>query len=101
MEARKSITEREVVYQYSYTPETGVYAFDDTAHVRNALEVEKHYRNRIKELIQKYGAAGISYYDNPYYYNASRNSYYCPYSYGGNHSVAVVGWDHNFYVAEA
>ena len=77
------------------------YAFDDTAHVRNALEVEKHYSYRIKELIQKYGAAGISYYDNPYYYNASRNSYYCPYSYGGNHSVAVVGWDDNFYVAEA
>ena len=59
MEVRKSITEREVVYQYSYTPETGVYAFDDTASLYQATQgtplmyAVLAYKDAYKNLLSK------------------------------------------------
>jgi len=78
------------------------YAYTDLVHLRNAYWINKSNTDSIKEMILKYGAVAAS-----YKHSESRSSnyvegydgptvYYNDYNEGGNHAIAIVGWDDNF-----
>lgn len=78
------------------------YAYTDLVHLRNAYWINKNNTDSIKEMILKYGAVAAS-----YKHSESRSSnyvegydgptvYYNDYNEGGNHAIAIVGWDDNF-----
>ena len=50
----------------------------------------------IKDAIITYGALFTALFWNSGYYDGVHNTYYCPYTFGGNHAVALVGWDDTF-----
>ncbi len=78
------------------------YAYTDFVHLRNAYWINKNNTDSIKEMILKHGAVAAS-----YKHSESRSSnyvegytgptvYYNDYNEGGNHAIAIVGWDDNF-----
>lgn len=73
-------------------------AFDDMAHLQNYYNINIETNPEIaKQMVKKYGAVGISYYDDSTYFNFGTNSFYCDNdSLGTNHAVTVVGWDDDY-----
>lgn len=73
-------------------------AFDDMAHLQNYYNINIETNPEIvKQMVKKYGAVGISYYDDSTYFNFGTNSFYCDDdNLGTNHAVTVVGWDDDY-----
>lgn len=73
------------------------YAYDDAAHVKNALEYNiRENPELVKAAIIKNGAIDVSYYENSKYYNAANNCYYNNVNTTTNHAVTIVGYDDTF-----
>ncbi len=73
-------------------------AFDDMVHLQNYYNINIETNPEIvKQMVKKYGAVGISYYDDSTYFNFGTKSFYCDNDgLGTNHAVTVVGWDDDY-----
>jgi parallel beta-helix repeat protein len=78
---------------YSTTYGMSPAGLSEQKHVQEVVRLTD--MNAIKEAVMHYGAVQTSFYWQSQYYNATDHSYYCPRE-GGNHAVAIVGWDDNF-----
>lgn len=74
--------------------------YNDAAHIKNAFMVNiatASGRKQLKNMIQTYGSASASYFDDDSAYNLGNNCYYYPSTISSsNHAVTIVGWDDNF-----
>ena len=61
-----------------------------------AYYLNRDDRDAIKYSILAHGAVDAAYCAMDSYYGAVNNAYYCPYPYGANHEIMLVGWDDNF-----
>ena len=74
-------------------------AYYDDYHVQSLFRVriprgnEFEGRQEVKDLVRKYGAVAVSYYDADAYYN--QGYYYNNFNTSTNHAVTLVGWDDN------
>jgi len=68
----------------------------DVVHVQDAYVLNTADKDVIKDMVKKYGAVGISYYEDSSYYNRENYAYYNNIDTQTNHAVAIVGWDDNF-----
>nr|MCR5507888.1 InlB B-repeat-containing protein [Lachnospiraceae bacterium] len=85
-------------------------AFDDVLHVSGYYVADPvNYRDEVKELVEKYGAATIGFYSYEaeeeeatppigldHTYDEEHNSYCLPTQYEANHSALIIGWDDDF-----
>lgn len=93
-------TENEL--SYSWAPNSLIYGVDNAyAYANGGAKLENSYYidiksnpSAVKEAIRTYGAVHASYYHNSQFYSLNGYAlYYCPYAYGVNHSIAIVGWN--------
>ena len=80
----------------AYTPkELAANKCYDRDYVVNSTYFYDYDVNTIKQAIADYGAVATGIYIDEQYWDKSSQSYYCPKE-GGNHAVAIVGWDDNY-----
>lgn len=65
----------------------------DALHIQDVTVINTSDKDVVKEMVEKQGAVGVSYYSDSYYAN---NSFYNPNGTSTNHAVAIVGWDDNY-----
>lgn len=80
---------------------SSAYANDfDVAHLQNAyiipLTTAAEDMNNVKSAVMELGAVGVSYMHDGWFFNYENSAYYCPYDYGTNHAVAIVGWNDDY-----
>ena len=67
----------------------------DAAQVTDVEWIPTSNAAAVKQAILDYGAGSFSYYHDDAF-ETTGGAFYCPYSYGTNHDVTVVGWDDNY-----
>ena len=91
--------EKSAPYEKAYTGHS-LKAEDAYLHneaiLENAYWVPMKKTDKVKSLIMKYGACGISFYHDELYLNNETGGYYQRLRTIGNHSAAIVGWDDNY-----
>lgn len=71
----------------------------DSVHVQNVYAVSLADRAIVKNMLQTYGAATISYYHISSRYNSNMTASYQNNIYSTNHAVTLVGWDDSYAVS--
>lgn len=70
-------------------------AYERPVRLNSVILERKENRDRVKQLVMQYGAAGISVHMGECY-NSETFAMYHPDEMGTNHAVTIVGWDDNF-----
>lgn len=94
------ITDEKVApYEEAYTGHS-LKATDAYSHnaavLENAYWVPMKKTDKVKEMLMKYGACGISFYHDELYLNNDTGAYYQRFRTIGNHSATLIGWDDNY-----
>lgn len=91
--------EKVAPYEEAYTGHdlkaTDAYSHN-AAILENAYWVPMEKTDKVKEMLMKYGACGISFYHDELYLNNDTGAYYQRFRTVGNHSATLVGWDDDY-----
>ncbi len=78
-------------------PEDSALAYgNDRYYMKNWYRIPADDQAAMKSAILQYGSIGINYFSGDEFYNYQTGAVYCPYEYGVNHAVTIIGWDDSY-----